>query len=93
MNPVCKRLTIHGRVQGVYYRDSAVEAAARLGVAGWVRNRRDGTVEALVCGQSDAVAAFVAWAHEGPPAARVARVDVADAAVPPPEGFSRLPTV
>ncbi|RXZ45321.1 acylphosphatase [Crenobacter cavernae] len=92
MTTLCKRLTIHGRVQGVYYRASAVAEAERFGVSGWVRNRRDGTVEALACGDAHAVASFIAWVHEGPPGAHVTQVDVADAAVPAPEGFSQLPS-
>ncbi|MGE4331420.1 acylphosphatase [Diaphorobacter sp.] len=76
-------LRIHGLVQGVYYRKSMTEAAQRLGVQGWVRNRSDGSVEALVAGPAHAVQALIEWAHEGPPAARVDRVQVQDA--PPHE--------
>ncbi|MDN0081757.1 acylphosphatase [Crenobacter sp. SG2305] len=68
-------LIIYGKVQGVYYRDSAVATARELGVKGWVRNRNDGTVEAVVCGEVDAVQAFVVWAHRGSPASRVDRVE------------------
>ncbi|MCW3481257.1 acylphosphatase [Neisseriaceae bacterium JH1-16] len=86
-------LIIHGKVQGVYYRDSAVAIARELGVKGWVRNRSDGTVEAVVCGDGDAVDAFVAWAHQGSPASRVERVEqqtLADA--PELLTFERRPT-
>ena len=69
-------LTIHGRVQGVYYRDSMRREAGRLAVAGWVRNREDGTVEAVVQGEAAAVEALVRWAHEGSEHARVERVTV-----------------
>ena len=69
-------LVIHGRVQGVYFRDSMRREAQRLGVAGWVRNRSDGTVEAAVQGQPADVDALVRWAHHGPPHARVERVEV-----------------
>jgi acylphosphatase len=69
-----KRLVIRGRVQGVGYRDAAVQAAFELGVHGWVRNRRDGSVEVLVQGDSDVVGRFVIWCHRGPPLARVAEV-------------------
>lgn len=62
-------------VQGVYYRKSMVEAAQRLGVQGWVRNRADGSVEALVAGQQQAVQALIDWSHQGPPAARVDSVE------------------
>jgi acylphosphatase len=76
---VAKHLTISGRVQGVGYRASMIDEARRLGVSGWVRNRRDGTVEAVVAGTPDAVAAIVAWARRGPPGARVTDVAVAEA--------------
>jgi acylphosphatase len=58
-------------VQGVAFRAYAVDEATRLGLAGWVRNRTDGTVEARAEGTPDAVEAFVAWCRRGPPAARV----------------------
>jgi acylphosphatase len=73
----CRRLRIHGLVQGVGFRYSLHREAVRLGLAGWVRNRRDGTVEAVVAGPAPAVEALVAWAHRGPPSARVDRVEVA----------------
>ena len=67
-------------MQGVGYRDSAVQAAFECGVHGWVRNRRDGSVEALVQGSADAVDRFVAWCRRGPPLARVTEVAMTDAA-------------
>jgi acylphosphatase len=67
-------LLITGSVQGVGYRWWMVQAAERLGVAGWVRNRRDGGVEAFVRGSAVAVDALVEWAQRGPPAARVHQV-------------------
>lgn len=76
---VTRRLRIHGRVQGVYYRASMVAEATRLGLHGWVRNRADGSVEALAQGGAPAVQALVDWARRGPPQALVERVDVADA--------------
>ena len=72
----CRRLRIHGVVQGVGFRYSLHREAVRLGLAGWVRNRRDGTVEAVVAGPAAAVEAMVAWAHRGPPSARVDHVEV-----------------
>jgi acylphosphatase len=72
-------LIIHGRVQGVFYRDSMRHEAQRLSVSGWVRNRDDGTVEAIAHGPSAAVDALVRWAHRGPEHARVERVDVSTA--------------
>jgi len=71
-----RHLVIHGRVQGVGFRASLAWAAQQEGVGGWVRNRRDGTVEAMICGSDEAVAAMIAWARRGPPGARVDRVEV-----------------
>jgi acylphosphatase len=88
---MARHLIIHGRVQGVGYRESLRAEAARLGVTGWVRNRRDGTVEAMVDGAPAALDAILAWAHRGPPAAHVTRVEEA-AAEGRFSGFVRLPT-
>ncbi len=71
-----KHLHIHGHVQGVGYRWSMVREAGRLGLRGWVRNRRDGSVEALVVGSAAAVEAIAAWAGRGPAGAVVTRVEV-----------------
>ena len=68
-------LTVHGRVQGVYFRQSMQNEAQRLALSGWVRNRSDGTVEAVVHGESGAVDAILHWAQRGPDLARVERVD------------------
>ena len=68
---VARQITVRGRVQGVGYRDALRLQAERLGVTGWVRNRSDGSVEALLQGSAEAVEALVAWARRGPPAARV----------------------
>lgn len=70
-------LLIHGHVQGVFYRQSMLEEAESLGVAGWVRNRPDRTVEAMVQGDAAAVDALARWAQRGPMMASVERVDVA----------------
>jgi len=70
------RLVIYGRVQGVYFRESMRLEAQNLAVAGWVKNRSDGTVEALVHGESAVVDAIVRWAHRGPRLAYVERVEV-----------------
>lgn len=72
------RLRISGRVQGVFYRANARDRARRLGLDGWVRNCRDGTVEAVAAGPRDAVQRFIDWCHEGSPSARVQGVDVSE---------------
>ena len=73
---IVRRLQIHGRVQGVGYRWAMVEQARGLGLRGWVRNRRDGSVEAVVAGPSPTVERIVAWARNGPPGAAVTAVEV-----------------
>jgi acylphosphatase len=75
---MAKHLTISGRVQGVGYRAGMIDEARRLGVTGWVRNRRDGKVEAVVDGDPAAVDAIVAWARCGPRGAAVTDVAIAD---------------
>ena len=86
-----RRLAIHGVVQGVWFRESMRQEAARLGVTGWVRNRADGSVEAMVQGSAEAVEAITQWARHGPEQARVERVESA-----PGEGdysaFEKRPT-
>lgn len=67
----CRHFYVSGRVQGVFYRATACEVARRLGLTGWVRNLPDGRVEALACGEPDALQAFEAWLWEGPSHARV----------------------
>jgi acylphosphatase len=75
---MAKHVVISGRVQGVGFRYSMADEAERLGVTGWVRNRRDGTVEAVVDGEADAVASLLDWARRGPPAARVTDVAISE---------------
>ena len=76
---------VHGRVQGVFFRDSCRREARSRQVTGWVRNNPDGTVEAVFEGAEDAVLALVDWARLGPAGAQVSRVDVAEEE---PEGMS-----
>lgn len=71
-----RHLLVTGLVQGVGFRYSMVAAAHRLGVTGWVRNRRDGSVEATIAGDAEAVAAMIAWARHGPAGAEVDHVAV-----------------
>lgn len=90
---VSYHLLIYGKVQGVYYRASAVSEATRLGLSGWVRNRTSGSVEAVISGPNDQIKAFIKWAHEGPANAEVTHIEVSTWDEPAPGGFQQLPTV
>jgi acylphosphatase len=74
----CVRVVVSGQVQGVFFRTTGAKLARELGVTGWIRNRPGGDVEAVFEGADDAVERLIAWCHEGPPHARVGRVEVAD---------------
>jgi acylphosphatase len=88
------RVRIHGRVHGVFFRNWAMDRARALGVRGWVRNRRDGTVELLAYGADEAVEALTAACRTGPPSARVERIEVDIAeGEGPPAGFRVTATV
>ena len=76
MTAIAKRLVIRGRVQGVGYRDAVIRAAFEKSVAGWVRNRHDGSVEVFVQGVPESVDGFIDGCRHGPPLARVVAVDV-----------------
>ena len=87
---VTRRLRIHGRVQGVWFRESMRRQAMALGVNGWVRNRMDGTVEAVIEGAHGAVDAMTEWARRGPQRAEVRHLDAFDA---PAESFTTFETL
>lgn len=89
-----KRIFVDGIVQGVAYRAYAADEAMRLGLRGWLRNRKDGGVEALVEGDDEAVRRFVEWCRQGSPGARVDSVDAKDDVSTDPLGpFEVRPTV
>jgi acylphosphatase len=96
---VIRHVVIHGRVQGVGYRAWTEYTALDRGLDGWVRNRRDGTVEAIFVGPADAVADMIEACRRGPPSARVDAIDARDATAAElasrrhGEGFSQLPTI
>jgi len=71
MRKIRAEVVIHGRVQGVFYRQSTVEMASRLGLNGWVKNCRDGTVKAVFEGCQEVIQQAVEWCHQGPPRALV----------------------
>ena len=88
---IARRLVITGRVQGVWFRESMRIEAERLGITGWVRNRLDGSVEAVVQGTAEAIEAMTRWAHRGPKAAQVKDVAVSEASGDYPR-FEKRPT-
>jgi acylphosphatase len=88
-----RRLRIYGRVQGVFFRNWAMDKALALGVSGWVRNRRDGSVELVAYGEDEAVEALIAACRTGPPAANVERVEVETEEGEGPSGFRVTATV
>jgi acylphosphatase len=96
---VMRRVLIRGRVQGVGYRAWTEDTALLNGIDGWVRNRADGTVEAVFAGSAQAVADMIAACRKGPPSARVERIEEHDSGPEElamrrgGEGFSTLPTV
>ena len=87
------RLAIRGRVQGVGYRDWAISTALKLGLRGWVRNRTDGSVEMLICGDTATVEAMIEACRRGPSLASVEEVDAEPADVAEVgKGFTQRPT-
>ena len=87
---IARRVVIHGRVQGVFFRDTMRRVAMEAGVSGWARNADDGTVVAVVEGRAEAVDRVVEFAHRGPERAQVEHVDVAEAPVEGLSGFRVL---
>jgi acylphosphatase len=75
---ITKHLKISGRVQGVGFRYHMIRVARELGITGWVRNRRDGSVEAMVAGAPDAVGKIIAWTRRGPGHAVVTAVEISE---------------
>ena len=91
--PLQVRLTITGRVQGVGFREWTIATGQKLGVTGWVRNRSDGAVEALIVGEEQAVGRMIDACRRGPPLARVDDIDVEPVDLDVlPDGFTQLPT-
>ena len=84
---IARRVLVDGHVQGVFFRDSCAREARRQGVAGWVRNRADGRVEAWFEGHAQAVEKLVTWCRQGPPHARVTGVEVVEDSPAGLEGF------
>jgi acylphosphatase len=80
----CRRFVVRGRVQGVFYRASTQQAAQRLGLTGWVRNRADGCVELVASGEDARLDELEKWLWQGPPNARVENVTAEPA---PPQAF------
>jgi acylphosphatase len=87
-----RRVIVSGQVQGVFFRDTCLREASANRVSGWVRNRRDGTVEAVFQGAEADVGMMVSWAHRGPRGARVERVDIFIEDPQPLNGFEVRPT-
>ncbi|HEY8118861.1 MAG TPA: acylphosphatase [Methylophilaceae bacterium] len=95
---ITRHCRIYGRVQGVSYRQSLQQVATGLGLTSWIRNRRDGSVEATVCGNETDISKLIEWAKQGPAMAKVMQVVVSDTTqpsdtdIPSQTGFVILPT-
>lgn len=87
------RLRIEGRVQAVGYRNFIIAEAQRLGVDGWIRNRSDGTVEALASGETKAVEALITACMRGPEGSKIDNVELHNSEAPAEKGFRRRPSV
>jgi len=84
---VAKHFIVRGKVQGVYYRESARKEAEKKGLSGWIRNNPDKSVEGIVCGPEEALISFIDWLHRGPILARVDEVILSDHAEKPSGPF------
>jgi acylphosphatase len=93
MSEVGRIIRIYGRVQGVFFRDWTIGEAQALGVSGWVRNRRDGSVEVYGTGEAEAVERLIERLRQGSPPSRVEKLEIVEAAIEPSVGFTRRPTV
>jgi acylphosphatase len=90
---ICRRFLVSGRVQGVFYRASTRQQARQQGLSGWVRNRYDGRVEVLACGDEDQLEAFAKWLEIGPEHAKVTNIEVSTENLPAAATtFEVLPT-
>jgi acylphosphatase len=87
MTDTARRFTVHGRVQGVFFRDSARREAERLGIRGHAINLPDGTVEVVAAGSAGALDELERWLHQGPPMSRVTNVEVTAVQIAVPAGF------
>ena len=83
-----RRFTVHGRVQGVWFRDSTRREAERLSITGYAINLSNGNVEVLACGEAEALRLLEAWLHEGPPLSKVMKVESVDVEGEAPQGFT-----
>jgi acylphosphatase len=92
MEVVRRRVVVHGRVQGVWFRESARQRAVQLGVSGWVENRSDGAVEAELEGALEDVATLTAWFRHGPPGAHVERIEIDERTPTGESGFAVAPS-
>ena len=88
MTSTARLFTVHGRVQGVWFRESTRREAMQLGIAGHAINQPDGTVEVLAIGSPEVLRVLEAWLHSGPPMARVTRVEAADVDAIEAAGFT-----
>ena len=89
---MAKKLIISGEVQGVFYRAWSISEARRLGLSGWVRNRRDGKVEMLIDGAEGALTEMIELCRRGPPAAQVAEIAIEEVNEAAPAPFEKRPT-